>query len=899
MSRILITDPFPVPPADIPADVTVVVPHSGVSRPLRVPASSLQTIAKDLLKRNGCGIATPIRSSAALKQAVRSVMPHQDASAIAAHHRQIIGSMLRSGVDLKKLAQAGSLRARDAARIAKRYVDILDRDRLIDSEAALMTALRREVIQPRKSIIYGYFRARQLEARPEEIEFIDRLSDDGSIFYLPCGNEPLFAENRRWVDLLVDRGWYIQEVGRNVDGSSPIRRLASRFALGGHGKVDDFEAVEYADLENEVRGTLARAKSAALRGLPLDQIAIVCRDLELYSPQLIAAAREYSLPVNIDAQVPLGQTAFGELVTLLFETLELRTDQEIASNSRTALRGFQYESTLRLMLHRFGPGLSAEDRAAAYARRPSSLDGWRAGSKTADQFVPAGDRDAAAWANWLRTLFSSWNMRSAEKLAGSAADLIAYDRFFDALEEHSRHRDSSDIPLSEFAFDVWDVLANISTPLHTERGGIKVLLPNVAVGCDFSHIFIIGMAEGILPAWSSDNTVIDFCEREKLRRHGVHFENALEVPRWEALTFYFTLLAATEKIVFSYPRFADDTERLKSAYFKRIGLDPARRETPFISSAQEYRRAYLTNMNGGLSDPVLSLARYHYKIESRRESDAPADSHDGIIGVPIKRQSWSASSLARIGSCPFKWFASDILRLNQPEEAETELPANVRGTLLHKALEIAAKRSLDAPDIRTAMLQALEEAFAEAEALHEPLTVVANWRLRRTEQVKKLERAILSDHFLDEGSVVIATEVPFEAEFDGLTIKGTIDRIDRCADGSLMAIDYKHSTYVGKIKDENGYLKVEIQLPIYVTIALPQLYPDTEYASGRFFHIADPKITMGKETDMGNVLAKIRSLLEQGRFAVDPDVKMDACTYCEFDVVCRVGPRLDLKRDNV
>jgi RecB family exonuclease len=300
-------------------------------------------------------------------------------------------------------------------------------------------------------------------------------------------------------------------------------------------------------------------------------------------------------------------------------------------------------------------------------------------------------------------------------------------------------------------------------------------------------------------------------------------------------------------------------------------------------------------VNGHVSDPLLDFARHQFEVEARRESDAPADAYDGVIGRPVRRTSWSASSLARIGSCPFKWFASDVLALREPDEADTELPPNLRGTLLHKTLEIAARSALEAGDVRTAMLEALEASFAEAEALAEPLAVVANWRLRRTEQLQKLERAIVSDEFIDEGAVVVGTELTFRAEFCGLRLKGTIDRVDRLPDGRLLAVDYKHGGYVTRIKDESGYLKVEIQLPIYSAIALPQLFPEEVGAGGRFFHIADAKVTRGREADLETILSRIKKLLEQGRFAVDPDIKLQACDFCEFDVVCRVGPRVALK----
>ena len=879
-------------------DLTVIAPHSGVGRVLGVPTRNLQSIAKVALKRNGFGIATPIKAAEVLRRAVSEVLPHEDASAIARHHREIIGAMLRSGIDVEKLSSVGSERARRAAQIAQRYIELLKLDRLIDSEAALDTAARLNIIRPEKVLIYGYFRARQLPARSEEIEFIDQLAADGSIFYLPLSETPVFASNREWAELLVGRGWQV-ETRQPTDPQNDIQRAAFAFASAQETnfKTAEIEATAYSDLENEVRGTLARVKAAALSGIKPNSIAVVCRDLDLYAKSLIATAREYSVPIDIDCEVPIADTPFGEFVSLVFEALERRDPAELVSGARTGREGVQYKPTIRLMLHRFGPGLNESQRITAYSKLPNSADAWRAiAADTVEQLETSTEVDALKWTGWLKKLFFDWQLRGRDKLGRSAADLTAFDRFFDSLEQLSRERGPAPISIAAFAADVADVLANIKTPIHTEHGGVRVLLPNVVVGSESERLFIVGMAEGILPIPSSDSNVIDFFEREALREHGIQFENALEVPRWEALTFYFTLLACRGPIVLSYPQFAGDSEQIASAYFARMGITPTSPAIHLVSSAEEYRQAYLLH-SGGQTDEIIGFARHQFEVESYRESDAPPNEYDGVIGIPIKRTSWSASSIAKIGSCPFKWFASDLLWLKRPAEAETELAPNARGTLLHKTLEIAARTALDSADTRAAMLDALEAAFAEAETLFEALTIIANWSLIRSEHLQRLERAIAADEFIDTGAAIVATEKEFAAEFCGLTIKGTIDRVDRLADGRLAAIDYKHGSYIGKIKDENGHLKLEVQLPIYTNVALPALFPDDAHAGGSFYHLSEPKITRGKEVDLKNIISQIKTMLEQGNFAVDPDVRHDACEYCEFDIVCRVGPRVDLKRD--
>ena len=69
-----------------------------------------------------------------------------------------------------------------------------------------------------------------------------------------------------------------------------------------------------------------------------------------------------------------------------------------------------------------------------------------------------------------------------------------------------------------------------------------------------------------------------------------------------------------------------------------------------------------------------------------------------------------------------------------------------RGNLYHKALELAVGRAIGAADIRQAVLENLEEAFAEAEHDKEKvkLPVLPNWELQRLEHLETLRSAVSS-----------------------------------------------------------------------------------------------------------------------------------------------------------
>jgi ATP-dependent helicase/DNAse subunit B len=408
------------------------------------------------------------------------------------------------------------------------------------------------------------------------------------------------------------------------------------------------------------------------------------------------------------------------------------------------------------------------------------------------------------------------------------------------------------------------------------------------------------MAEGKLPPPVADNPVIDFYERARLAERGIEFEEAAEVARWSALSFYFTLLAAAESITLSFPVSIENQQKIPSAYFARLGLDPAAASSNSVYCEAEELRQLLRS--DAPDDGLLTLARRQLSIEAVRESVAVADEYDGVTGIAIDplSRSWSASQFTVLGQCPYRWFAQKVLELKEAEEADTSLSPATKGNLYHKTLELAVERSRNAGDLRSAVLDVLEDCFNQAEA--DPnvgLPALENWPLQRSEHLKALRKAISSSKFFEVGSEVVALEERFETVWNGITISGRVDRVDR-GPGGLAAIDYKTSSAAPQgIKDDKGKSKVDIQLALYAQVALPHLYPGETVQKGLYYSLTKGKVLKTIDADkmppLEDTVNKMHSLLHQGRFAVDPDTDFNACKYCEFDAMCRKGTRLARK----
>ena len=869
MSRTLITDPVPRPPDSAAGDVRVITPNSHVARELGVWPRSLQSVAVDALKKNGWRMASPLTAAKALRSALaRDGLSAAGADAV---YREMVGAAIRSGIDLKDLASSASPRARSLGRVAAIYVQILEADGLIDADAAISTAVSLGIVEKEKVLIYGYFRARGLPARSEELDMINELSADGSIYHLPCADQPIFAANCEYRDVLVGHGWQVADTD-----SDPASAFASWFA--GFSEVTETArptATVYPNIEAEVRGVLAEAKAAAMAGMRLSDIAIACRQPDQYARLLVQTAAEYGLPLTIEHNQPLAETELGRFVALILDVVT-----PMGSGSSP----FEYEPTARVFRHHAGPSIDIRTWRDARRRHTTGVEAWSAIEPSIEQTVLPDESSLAVCTAWLKRILFEWNTRGALSL--SACEVAAYNTFIDALDELTA-RDDNNTDLKTFAAEVRYILEDVKVHIDTSAVGIRVCQPNTVVGCRYKLLFVVGLYEGGLPEPAKDDPLIDLYERKQLARRGIHFQDATEVPRWEASTFYFTLLAGDE-IRLSLPKFVNGKERLKSSYLSRINAEIAPPDKAFVSSRRELRQAFLATGSEATADDISIAARHQFEVERGRLSDSPANEYSGAIGISVSvaGRRFSVSQLTRLGRCPFQWFAGNLLKLRPPGEAETDLAATERGSLYHKTLELAVRDCLGATDMRAAVAANLSSAFELAEReLGFTDSAISNWQLRRNEILETLRQLVMSDAFLPAGVEIAAVEQEFTVRWGEFTVTGKIDRVDRTPEG-FSAVDYKTGSSRNTIKDESGRLKIDIQLAIY-SEAIRQVKPDEPISAGRYISITGCEAEAEGPADLAPLAERVTKIFETGGFIIDPDIDRASCRICEYGIVCR------------
>jgi len=290
---------------------------------------------------------------------------------------------------------------------------------------------------------------------------------------------------------------------------------------------------------------------------------------------------------------------------------------------------------------------------------------------------------------------------------------------------------------------------------------------------------------------------------------------------------------------------------------------------------------------------------------------ARTDGHDaryhGAAGLqqaaPI-----SVSAVETYLSCPFKYFAQYVLKLEEERDEEEVMDPKTQGQFVHAVFEAFFTRWQDSGR-RNITPDNLDEARALfAEVVEEKVRPLpeAEASLERT-------RLLGSPVAAGLGEVVFRMEaerptpvrerlleyrLKGEFEFAGsggprrIPLKGIADRLDLLEDGTMRLVDYKLSSAPSKSR--------ALQLPIYGLCAEQRLksYKGRDWTLGEAAYIAfrgakrvTPLFTA--RSDRGQVLADAQDRLvdavdriERGEFPPTPE-DVFLCGFCSYGAVCR------------
>jgi len=286
-----------------------------------------------------------------------------------------------------------------------------------------------------------------------------------------------------------------------------------------------------------------------------------------------------------------------------------------------------------------------------------------------------------------------------------------------------------------------------------------------------------------------------------------------------------------------------------------------------------------------------------------RSTDAtPMGRTDGHVA-----NGYAVSALERYQDCPFQFFASHVLQLDEAPQDEPSLSPRARGRFIHEVFQRFFEE-WDARGERTITSEHVDGARALFAEVAEPLLATL------AEADAALERTRLFGSAISVGIVDIVLgleasrpaavidrwlEYRLDGRFslgngDGRTVplRGVADRIDLLSGRRLRIIDYK-----------TGYPpqpKRALQVPVYALCAQERLaergegewgVDEAAYVafSGKRPFVSVINTRNGPDAVLAD--ARVRLLdavdgIERGEFPVRP-YEMRICSYCAYPSVCR------------
>lgn len=519
-----------------------------------------------------------------------------------------------------------------------------------------------------------------------------------------------------------------------------------------------------------------------------------------------------------------------------------------------------------------------------------------------------------------------------------------------------------EVILSDFTAAFHRLMEDTRVPMASPQGGgVQLFDAMAARGVTFRAVYILGLNEKVFPRHIREDAFL----RDRTRRFlevdlGFKIQEKLAGYDEEKLLFALLCRSAREQLTLLYQR-TDESGRslLPSGYLADVQgtagsgeqvvprrltlkfqetpqyhpdwLTPSQIATKYLLMRQVPRRLLEEGYAaGGLVAGALSA------ISSLDGAGSHLGDYDGITGPleaawqAMRSSGASPTALQEYATCPFRYFAKQVLRLRPltiPESVDQIGPAEL-GTLAHgvlrRCLETLSKQgyfsqaavSLDPIAVLDQVAREEFDRFAASHPVGYPLV----WRLHQERLLNLLREALHDDLqemanegwepvLFEEDMVGTLTVALPAGQAEALSIVGRLDRVDWSPSrNAYRIIDYKFKagSQPGAL-DKNLLMAAaraaRLQPPLYLTMtqALSQRMPGATNAptcAGVWFYYLAPEWdtplmhvefpgnawSSSLTAPMLHAITQVLSGIHAGRFFI---YASGSCDHCDYRLLCR------------
>lgn len=485
-----------------------------------------------------------------------------------------------------------------------------------------------------------------------------------------------------------------------------------------------------------------------------------------------AGAGRLELTADLAAELLTGPFGGLDPIGLRRLRIALRTEEALAGGSRP--------SAELLVEALAAPGRFATIDAPV-ARTAERLAGTLDALRTAEATATA---EELLWLAWERSrLAGPWRGQAlgvGVAAAEANRDLDGIVGLFAAAKRFAERR--PDVAASEFFAELRDaeVSEDLIAPTRSDDA-VLVTTPSGAVGLEFDTVVVAGLQDGAWPNRRPRGTLLS---PQSLARAAIGEEGVLDERRLvlddELRMFALAVSRARDRVLLA--AVVNDDES------RSVLIDLLPPDVPVLAEGSPLTirgttgrlRRLLTSRGIDARTRAAAASSLAHLAELAVPGANPDDWH-GLLApssdaplfeglqVPV-----SPSRLERFEESPLDWFLETIGGSSSTTLMDV-------GTILHWAMETAESPDSDA-------------VWARVEKRWGELLFESPWLAehhRRSARVLADGIAAYLGDFAAGGGRVIGAEKKFELEVDRATVRGTIDRVERAADGSVVIVDLK------------------------------------------------------------------------------------------------------------